>query len=180
MQNDFVMSEGVLCVSRAMATIPTIQRLAMYGRSQGWTILYVIRRHKADGSDCEAFRHHLFDEGNGYCVEDSWGAQIVAPLTPTATDRMVVKRRFSGFDGTCLNHILKHSHILRVVIAGTQYPNCIRATAIDAKNLGYETVVCTDACSAQTEAIEEECIREFTAREILCVNSSELCQQNDK
>ena len=49
--------------------------------------------------------------------------------------------------------MLKRLGVERVLVSGTQYPNCIRATVNDALSLDYAVSVITDACSAKTEAV---------------------------
>ena len=49
--------------------------------------------------------------------------------------------------------MLKRLGVERVLVSGTQYPNCIRATVTDALSLDYAVSVITDACSAKTDAV---------------------------
>lgn len=65
---------------------------------------------------------------------------------------VLVKPRFSAFMGTPLDLVLRRLAVQELVIAGTQYPNCIRATVLHAVCLDYDVTVGT-ACSAQTEPV---------------------------
>jgi nicotinamidase-related amidase len=153
MQNDFVLPGATLCVSGAKATVPAIAQLLDYARANGWAVVHIIRQHNASGCDAEPFRRHLFENGSGFCVKGTRGAEIVDELQPKSGDYQVVKTRFSGFFKTELHEFLQRLDIKRLVLAGTQYPNCIRATAVDAISLDYETVICTDACSAASPEV---------------------------
>jgi nicotinamidase-related amidase len=153
MQNDFVLPSAAACIRGAQATVPSIVRLLSGARAQGWTVVHVIREYRADATDVEVPRRKRFLELGGYAVTGTAGAQIIPELAPTAAERVVVKPRFSGFMTTPLEAVLRAAAVTRVVICGTQYPNCIRATALDALALDFDVVVALDATSAQTPEI---------------------------
>ena len=88
-----------------------------------------------------------------FVVPGTHGAEIIAELTPEAGETIVIKPRYSAFFRTNLDLMLKRLGVERVLVSGTQYPNCIRATVNDALSLDYEVSVITDACSAKTEAV---------------------------
>jgi len=86
----------------------------------------------------------------------------------------VVKPRFSAFFGTELELILRRLGVDSVVVCGTQYPNCIRATAFDGLSYGYHTVVITDATSASTLVVAESNIRDMENIGIRCISFEEF------
>ena len=61
-----------------------------------------------------------------------------------------------------------------VEIAGTQYPNCIRATVMDAACLDYDVTVVTDACSAQTDAVAQANIADMAAIGVRCLPAAQF------
>ena len=170
MQNDFVDPRGVLCVAGAKATIPTIQDLIKYGREKNWKIVYLIREHHRSGVDVDAPRIPLFTKGNGYCVPGTWGGDIVDGLKPEKNDLIIPKTRNSGFFGTQLDLVLRRMGVKTVILAGTQYPNCVRGTANDAMSYDYETVICTDACSAKTPEVAASNIFDMKNMGIKCIS----------
>ncbi|MBR4436378.1 MAG: cysteine hydrolase [Spirochaetia bacterium] len=175
MQNDFVLPGAVLNVAGAQATIPTIQELIKFGRSKGWHIIYVIREHNASGVDADLPRRHLFADGKpGYCVAGTKGCEIVDGLKPLKGDIIIKKHRNSGFFQTELNMVLSSIGVKTVIISGTQYPNCVRGTAVDAMSYDYNTIVCTDACSAQTSQIAEANILDMKNMGITCIPLEEV------
>lgn len=175
MQNDFVDPKGVLCVAGAKATIPAIQDLVKYGRNNKWKIVYIVREHRTSGLDVDAPRVPLFVDGKpGYCVPGTWGGAIVDGLTPEKDDLVVAKFRNSAFFNTQLDLILRRLGVKTVVLAGTQYPNCVRGTANDAMSYDYETVVCTDACSAKTPEVAEANIFDMRNMGIKCITLDEV------
>lgn len=156
MQNDFVKPGAILCVDGAMPTVPAIKELASFGREHGWKVIHVIRAHDPKGINVDAPRIPLFTDGkSGYCVPGTEGGAIIEELTPVEGDYVITKTRNSGFFQTNLDQVLRRMGVKTVVLAGTQYPNCVRGTAADAMSYDYETVICTDACSAKTPEVAE-------------------------
>ncbi len=174
MQNDFVLPDAPLCVRGAQATIPTIRTLLDQAREQGWRIIHVIRQHRPDGSDVEKARVPLFAKGSGICIPGTKGAEIVEELAPRPGETVLRKLRFSAFFQTELDMLLKRLGVDTLVITGTQYPNCVRGTAVDAMSHDYTPIVVTDACSAQNEEVAAANIRDMKNMGIACVTLAEL------
>lgn len=70
--------------------------------------------------------------------------------------------------------VLRRMGVKTVVLAGTQYPNCVRGTAADAMSYDYETVICTDACSAKTPEVAEANIFDMKNMGIKCISLDEV------
>lgn len=174
MQNDFVLPGAPLCVRGAQPTVPTIRELLDQARAKGWHVIHVVREHLRDGSDVEAGRASLFTEGPGICVPGTQGARIVDELSPLPNEIILRKRRFSAFFHTELDLILRRLGVGTLLIAGTQYPNCVRGTAVDAMSLDYRPIVVTDACSAQSEEVAASNIRDMKNMGIACVPLAEV------
>lgn len=174
MQNDFVMPGAPLCVAGAHATLPAIARFLNFGRSKGWAVIYICRHHHPSGVDAELFRRHLFQEGKTFCIEGSLGASIPDEIAPAPGDMTVIKKRFSAFLATGLDLILRRMGVKRIFVTGTQYPNCIRATAVDAMSLDYLTTVVTDCCSAATIEVAHANIRDLRNMGIPCIDSQSI------
>lgn len=177
MQNDFVLPGAPASVAGAWATIPRIRELLEYARHRSWPVIHAIREHRPDGSDVEYTRVELFRRTGGICVAGSHGARIVDELAPAPGDHVLTKQRFSAFLGTELDLLLRRLQVRTLIIAGTQYPNCIRATVMDALARDYRVVVITDACSAQTERIAAYNIEDMRNMGITCISFRELTKQ---
>jgi nicotinamidase-related amidase len=174
MQNDFVRPGAPACVSGALATVPAIVRVLEYFRARKWPVFHVIREYRRDGSDAEITRMREFTSGVPYVVAGTTGAEIVPELTPLYGEYRIVKPRFSAFLGTKLDFILRRLLVETVVICGTQYPHCIRATAYDALSRDYHTIVLTDATSAETAEVAEANIRDMSGAGIQCIDFDRL------
>lgn len=168
MQRDFVLPGAPLCVAGALPTVPVVRRLLDQARDRGWPIFHVVREHAPDGGDAEPYRRHLFRRGGGVCVAGTTGAAVVDELAPLPGERKLVKTRFSGFYRTSLEDELRSLRVHTVLVAGTQYPNCVRGTAVDALYRDFRVIVVSDACSAQTPEVAEANIRDMRGMGIIC------------
>jgi nicotinamidase-related amidase len=169
MQNDFVQPGAIACVAGAKDTLPALRELLAYARAEGWRVVHVTREHRADGSDAESFRRHAFSGGRGVCVAGTPGADIVPELSPLPGELRLRKTRFSAFLFTEFDALLRRLGVRVLVLAGTQYPNCIRATAVDAAARDYATLVVTDATSAQTREVAQANVRDLSNMGVPCV-----------
>ena len=136
-------------------TVPPLRLVLDAFRKKGLPVFHVIRNYRRDWSDVELPRIQEFTDKGPRVIENTPGARIIAPLAPRTGEHVVVKRRYSGFLMTELPLLLGRLGITAVVIGGTQTPNCIRATAVDAVCYDLETTVLSDGTSASTGAIHE-------------------------
>jgi len=172
MQNDFL--TGPLAVEGVSKTIEATEIFLKKCREQSLTIVHCKREHKSDGSDVELFRKELFNPKNqtGLTVEGTYGAQIIEELVPKIGEHIIIKKRFSAFFQTSLHENLQILGIKNILIAGTQYPNCIRSTAVDALQYDYSVSILTDLCSAKTKSVADANIYDFEMMHIPCILSS--------
>ncbi len=174
MQRDFVAPGAPALVAGAAAPIPAIARLLELARAEAWAVFHVTRAHRPDGSDAELFRRAVFQNGGGICVPGTPGAEIIPELAPLPGETVLHKRRFSAFLFTEFDALLHRAGVRTLVLAGTQYPNCVRATAVDAMSRDYRTVVVTDCCSAQTPQVADANVFDLSNMGVICVESSGL------
>lgn len=174
MENDFVLPGTPVTVACAYATLPAIKRFLDYGRSNNWAVIYINRIHHPSGVDAELFRRHYFEEGHPFCVAGTKGVKIPDIIAPQPGDYTVTKQRFSAFFGTNLDIILRGLGAKNIFLTGTQYPNCVRSTAVDAMSLDYDTIVVTDCCSAATEEVANANIFDLRNMGITCIASTEI------
>ncbi|MBD5213605.1 MAG: cysteine hydrolase [Bacteroidales bacterium] len=174
MENDFVMPDSPMRVMGAYDTLPAIKKFLDWGRANDWAVIYIYRIHRPSGVDAELFRRHFFEEGHPFCIAGTHGAAIPDAIAPQPGDISVEKQRFSAFFGTDLDIILRGLGVKNVYLTGTQYPNCVRSTAVDSMSLDYNTTVVTDCCSAASEEVAKANIYDIRNMGIPCVDSSEI------
>ena len=80
---------------------------------------------------------------------------VLEALAPGEGDRFVVKPRYSAFDKTPLELVLRDLDIERLLLAGSATEGCVAQTAIDGRELGFKISVLADACATVDERIEQ-------------------------
>jgi nicotinamidase/pyrazinamidase len=87
-------------------------------------------------------------------IDEGLGGELVADVTPQEEDRFLVKPRYSAFDHTPLDIILRELEIERILLAGAATEGCVVQTAIDAREKGFKVTVLTDACATNDPRLE--------------------------
>jgi nicotinamidase/pyrazinamidase len=144
-QNDFC-GGGALEVPDGDAVVDPINALAR-------EIAFVVATRDWHPPD-----HHSFATQGGpwpvHCVRDTPGAQLRADLDASAIDAIVDAGRepehegYSGFEHTSLEQQLRERGVDTVHVAGLALDYCVRATALDARRLGFDVVLHRDATRA--------------------------------
>jgi nicotinamidase/pyrazinamidase len=158
-QNDFADPDGSLSVAGGADVIPVINGEIALARSNGGFVVCTQDWHP------EHTPHFAKDGGvwPDHCVRDTWGAEL-HPALETPDDTPVVRKGASGEDGysgftmrdqhtgetipTPLDPLLREAGITEVVVTGLATDYCVKATALDAARLGYDTTLLTDAVAA--------------------------------
>ena len=86
------------------------------------------------------------------------GTDFHPDLDVTGHEVVLTKPRISGFFNTRLQSVLDASNIDRLVIAGVSTTWAVQATARDAHDRDFATVIVEDACAASTEESHEQSI----------------------
>ncbi len=167
-QNDFC-EGGALAVSKANEIIPIVDSLM----HDVLTFDYVVATqdlHPQNHGSFAKTKDELFTLGKlsgqdqvmwpAHCVEGTFGAKIHEGINvelfdkvfPKGTDKTVDS--YSGFfdndkkTSTGMGEWLKEEGVKKVFVVGLALDYCVKATALDAKRLGFETVVLVHATRA--------------------------------
>jgi nicotinamidase-related amidase len=173
MQNDFVLPDGPMIVKGAAGIIPNVSGVLAAARKDKIPVFHVIRSHRKGGCDIEITRREYFSKVP-YAVAGSLGARIIDELQPIEGEYIVKKTRMSAFLFTELDSMLRRLQIKRVIIAGIQTPNCIRATAVDAVAHDYETFLVDDAIAAETEDIHKYNLNDMGLMGVKLIHTADL------
>jgi nicotinamidase/pyrazinamidase len=159
LQNDFADPAGSLSVSGGEAIVPRANQAAREALEGGSLVVVTQDWHP------ESTPHFEKDGGIWpvHCVAGTWGAEL-HPAFDLPADAPRVRKGSNGEDGysgftmrdpttgeeipTELEALLRDRGIERVVICGLATDYCVKATAIDASRLGFETSVMRDAVAA--------------------------------
>ena len=142
MLNDFV--TGALKCDRALAIVPKTAELLRAARAKNVPVIFCNDAHLKD------IDHELKLWGD-HAIAGTKGAEVIPELELCATDYVVPKRRYSGFFHTDLDLLLKELGVDTVILTGLHAHMCVRHTAADAYQLGYNIVVAKDATDSFTE-----------------------------
>ncbi|HWJ32122.1 MAG TPA: isochorismatase family protein, partial [Gaiellaceae bacterium] len=87
-----------------------------------------------------------------------------AAATPHPTEPLLIKPRYSAFDHTPLELLLRDLNAERILLVGGSTEGCIVQSGIDARELGFKVTILTSGCLTVDEAREEIALR--YAREV--------------
>ena len=76
---------------------------------------------------------------------DSAAGQIIDELAPRQDELVVKKQYASSFFGTSLDSTLRSLNVDTIILTGLSTSGCVRATAVDAIQLGFRPIVVADA-----------------------------------
>ena len=156
-QNDFADPAGSLAVRRGEEIIARVNQEVERARAADATLVYSQDWHP------EVTSHFAKDGGIWpvHCVAGTWGAELHPALR---VDGERIRKGTGGEDGysaftvrdpvtgaessTALEGLLRDRGVERVVVCGLATDYCVRATALDARRLGFETVLIADAVAA--------------------------------
>jgi nicotinamidase/pyrazinamidase len=149
-QNDFADPTGSLSVRGGEAVIPYLNAKVRDAREAGAIVVYTQDWHP------EHTPHFAQDGGAWpvHCVHDSWGAAFHRDLLVVGPSIHKGSNGEDGYSGftmrdpvtgdtipTELEDTLREAGVQRVVIGGLATDYCVKATAIDAVDLGFATSV---------------------------------------
>ncbi len=158
-QNDFADPKGSLSVDGGAEIVPFVNEQIAAAAGAGATVVYTRDWHP------ESTPHFAKDGGIWpvHCVAGTWGAEF-HPDLDVRDDAVVVSKGVGGEDGysgftvrdpetgeetpTDLDAVLRDRGVSKVVIVGLATDYCVKATAIDAARLGYDTTVLADGIRA--------------------------------
>jgi nicotinamidase/pyrazinamidase len=158
LQNDFADPAGSLSVHGGSNLVPIINGEIAMARSANATLVFTQDWHP------ESTPHFAKDGGTWpvHCVAGTWGAELHPGVDPESTATAPrVRKGANGEDGysgftmrdpisgettpTQLEGLLRTAGVERVVACGLATDYCVKATALDAARLGFETAVLLDA-----------------------------------
>ena len=156
-QNDFADPAGSLAVGGAERILPEVNTQVEVAAASGAPIIFTQDWHPESTP-------HFAKEGGiwpVHCVAGTWGAEFHPDLIVKGP---IVRKGSNGEDGysgftvrnpitgeerpTELEDLLRDRGVTRVVLCGLATDYCVKATALDARRLGFDTEVLTRAIAA--------------------------------
>lgn len=87
-------------------------------------------------------------------IENGKAGALLAEVRPRGDDCVVLKPRYSAFDSTPLDILLRELDVDVVRLAGMATEACVAQTAIAARELEYKVTVVAGACACVDERLE--------------------------
>lgn len=145
MTNAFVGAGTPLEIPGARDLAPKLNGLISSCRSKGIKVIFVVHAHRRDGSDIGLFSEFIPGMGGGGInTEGTADVAICDELDYCEDDTVVVKRTYSAFYGTDLDHILRCRGIDTLIIGGVATNYCCETTARDARVRNYKVIFLSD------------------------------------
>lgn len=91
-------------------------------------------------------------------------AEVVRELAPRPEDYQVPKRRWSAFHDTDLHNTLRARGVDAIILCGGSTEIGIASTAYAARDLGYNLVIVSDACTSLKQAVHDQLMHEVFPR----------------
>lgn len=144
--NRFDHDDGEQLLASFRERLSGMERLLERARADGVPVIYVNDRGEGWDSDApELVRLAL----------DGPGGDAVAEVAPQTGDPFLLKWRYSIFDHTPLEILLRQLEVERIVMAGAATEMCVVQSAIDAREEGFKVTIVRDACATVDEEMEQ-------------------------
>ena len=92
------------------------------------------------------------------------GTAIVKELAPRPADFLVPKHRWSAFHGTYLDLALRTRKVDTIILAGGSTDVGVASTAFAARDLDYNLVIASDACTSPEQDNHDQFMRRIFPR----------------
>jgi nicotinamidase-related amidase len=153
MQNDFLARWEP--AARA-ALIVSINDLAAIVRRAGRPVIWIRQEFEPDLRDALP---EMRLKGIRIVIKETEGCRLHAGLEVAATDRVIIKKRYSAFFGTELDGILKTLDADALIVAGINTHACIRTTVVDAYQRDWPVVLALDCIDSYDREHHEISLR---------------------
>lgn len=158
LQNDFCSPDGLwgrlgLDLSMVAEAIPHTQQLIAAARRANLPVIYVQMTNLPSFASQSPARIRYsvlklkLSLDQIVCKIGSWGAEFLPEIAPRPGELVIPKWRYSAFDGTALDQVLRSKGIQTVLLCGTTTSVCVEGTARDAITHDYYTVLARDCVS---------------------------------
>jgi len=144
---DFGHRNGEALLAAFREAAPTLGAAIASARAAGIPVIYA----NDDFGTWAGDRGRVLAEARRRCPEP----ELIDAVAPQPGDPFLCKPRYSAFDHTPLELVLREREVERVLLGGMSTEGCVAQTAIDARELGFKITVLADACASPHERLEQ-------------------------
>jgi nicotinamidase-related amidase len=134
---DFAHEDGDVLLQSFRERAPALEKALRDARERGVPVVYANDTHGIWDGDSRALVQRALAGAGG---------EVLRPLAPADGDAVLVKPRYSAFDLTPLELVLRELEVERILLMGSATEMCVAQTAIDARERGFKVSVLADAC----------------------------------
>lgn len=167
-------------LSRTKAIIPNLVKLRDAANKAGALVVHVgfwtLEDHLSDGGPWLAQRRRSTFSGDRLAMEDSKGAEFIPELSPKRGEVAIRKHRYSAFQGTDLDMILRANDIRTCIVTGVSTNVCVESTFRAAFEHGYYIAVPTDGTASWSKELGEASLQNVTHRFGLVTTVDEIVE----
>ena len=171
LQRCFLNSGHPLYSPNCRAVVPAVAALVEFFRSSGRPVIHTLQKNKATEIDRGPVLKTWWPSTP---LEDSPDTEPVDELRPLAGEKVIHKRRYSGFHATDLELTLRSMDIRQVVVAGVFTNVCVEGTVRDAFMRDFFVFMPADATAALNEQLHLGSLRTMAMWFATVCKSSDL------
>lgn len=168
-QRDFL-SESPHGVAGTTEVLPALRSLTGAFRAARLPIVHIVRLYEPGGANADLVRRTLLADGAHIVAPGSPGSRLASGLASENAPELdsalllagkpqelgpleyaIFKPRWGAFYRTPLQELLDRLGVDTIVFAGCNFPNCPRASIIQASERDYRIALATDALSQGSE-----------------------------
>jgi len=175
MLNGHVKKDDAATKARYAPVIAAAMRLLEAARRSRLVVMYAAAHHRPDNATSA---HLITDTDNRLrpipsgaprhlkpvVAAGTWEAQVIDELKPQPQDYMIPKFRWSAFHQTYLDLALRNRNIDTLLISGGSTDVGVASTAYAARDLDYNLVVASDACTSPEQDNHAQFMRRIFPR----------------
>jgi nicotinamidase-related amidase len=170
----FFLEEGFpLASENSRIVVPRVRTLIDAFRSAGRPVVFLVNQSKGIRIDRGRLLSEWWPETP---LEGTPEVEVHPDLAPLSSEKVIPKRRYSGFHATDLDLTLRSMEVADVVICGVITNVCPESTARDAFMHGYRVFFVADATATLTEGMHVASLRTLAGWFAKVVRSKEIVE----
>ena len=175
MLNGHIKKDDPKTQARYKPVISAASQLLQAARAHSMMVAYAAANHRADNATSA---HTIRDADNRLnplpldtapevlpvVAGDTWEAAVIDELAPAPEDYLIPKYRWSAFFQTYLDLALRTRKIDTIILSGGSTDVGVASTAFAARDLDYNLVIVSDACSSPEQDNHDQLMRRIFPR----------------
>jgi nicotinamidase-related amidase len=145
--NDFQHEDGDALLASFAERVPAMVGVIADARENRIPVVYVNDQHGRWHADAPGLVRAA--------LANPRRAELLAALAPEPDDPFVLKPRYSVFNHTAVDLLLRELEIERILLIGAATEGCIVQSGIDARELGFKVTILAGACATNDSELEE-------------------------